>query len=505
MLQKTTLQEKFRESLSSVLPVSLIVLVLCFTYVRISSGMFLSFLLGTLMLIVGMTLFNIGADSSMSAMGEYVGAQITHTKKLWIILPISFLVGVMITVSEPDLQVLAGYVTSIDKTLLIWGVGTGVGIFLAIAMLRIFFGIKLQYLLWGFYILLFTLAAFVPAGFWAVAFDSGGVTTGPMTVPFIMALGIGVSSIRSDKGADSDSFGLVSLCSIGPIAAVLLLGLFSSGTPQPPAASAIPPSTTTELSLFYLKALPGYMKEVAVSVAPIVVFFLIFSSITRKRAPVKLGRIMVGALYTTVGLIIFLTGANVGFAPLGRELGLAMASNDAGKWVIIPIGMLIGFFVVKAEPAVHVLTKQVNTITAGAVSETPICNTLCISVAVSVGLSFMRVLTGISILYLLIPGYAIALLLSLFVPDIFVSIAFDSGGVASGPMTAAFLLPLAIGACEAVGGNIATDAFGTVAMVAMTPLIAIQVLGGLSEIRRQRTMRETVTATARVRETVIRL
>ena len=326
-----------------------------------------------------------------------------------------------------------------------------------------------------------------------------------MTVPFIMALGIGVSSIRSDKGADSDSFGLVSLCSIGPIAAVLLLGLFSSGTPQPPAASAIPPSTTTELSLFYLQALPGYMKEVAVSVAPIVVFFLIFSSITRKRAPVKLGRIMVGALYTTVGLIIFLTGANVGFAPLGRELGLAMASNDAGKWVIIPIGMLIGFFVVKAEPAVHVLTKQVNTITAGAVSETAICNTLCISVAVSVGLSFMRVLTGISILYLLIPGYAIALLLSLFVPDIFVSIAFDSGGVASGPMTAAFLLPLAIGACEAVGGNIATDAFGTVAMVAMTPLIAIQVLGGLSEIRRQRTMRETVTATARVRETVIRL
>ena len=486
--QKTILAEKIKESLASVLPVTGIVLLLLITIVPIDAPILLSFLLGAVMLIFGMGLFTLGADMSMMPMGEYVGSKITKTKKLWMIIIVSFFVGVMITVSEPDLTVLANQISSIKSFTLIISVALGVGFMLVIAMLRIIFNVRLKYLLLGFYAIVFGLAIFVPESFLAIAFDSGGVTTGPMTVPFIMSLGVGVASIRADE--DADSFGLIALCSAGPIIAVMLLGLLNNVETVMPEEYVIPAlNNSKEIFWSFATELPHYALEVGIAVAPIVVFFLIFRVCTGGLGAKGLGKILVGVLYTFLGLTLFLTGVNVGFMPLGNLLGSDLAESSL-RWIIVPIGMIIGYFIVAAEPAVHVLTKQVEDETSGTIPGKVLSVALSFGVAISVGIAMLRVLLGIPVLYVLIPGYAIALILSFIVPDIFTSIAFDSGGVASGPMTATFLLPFAVGACSALGGNIAEDAFGVVAMVAMTPLIAIQILGLVYKIKHAAAHRE---------------
>ena len=475
--QKTILVEKIKESLASVLPVVGIVLLLLITIAPVDSPILLSFIIGAVLLVIGMSLFTLGAEVSMMPMGEYVGSKVTKTKKIWIITLISLFVGIMITISEPDLTVLAEQIGSIDSLLLIGAVGVGVGVMLVIAMLRIIFKVRLKYLLLIFYSIVFVFAFLVPESFLAVSFDSGGVTTGPMTVPFIMSLGVGVASIRADEQAENDSFGLISLCSVGPIIAVMILGLVNNvGSVQTEEYTEFLLNDSREIFLSFFTQIPHYAKEVVVAVGPIVVFFLVFRACSGGLGTKGLGKIMIGVLYTFVGLTLFLTGVNVGFMPLGSQLGGILASSWL-KWLIIPIGMVIGYFIVAAEPAVHVLTKQVEEETSGAIPGKVLKLVLSIGVAVSVGIAMLRVLTGLPILYIVIPGYAIALLLTFFVPDVFTSIAFDSGGVASGPMTATFLLPFAVGACAAVGGNVVEDAFGVVAMVAMTPLIAIQILG----------------------------
>ena len=480
------LHEKLKESLNAVLPIIAIVLVLCFSIAPISSSILLCFLMGAVLLIIGMMFFTQGAEQAMSPMGERVGSCLTRSKKLGIIVLLSFLLGFIITISEPDLQVLAQQVPSVPNITLIAAVAIGVGVFLVFALLRMLFSIALPRMLIVFYLLVFAIAFFVPSSFLAVAFDSGGVTTGPMTVPFIMALGIGVSSIRTDRHAADDSFGLVALCSIGPILAVLLLGMIYN-----PESSAYTPASlpeiqnSTELWALFRDGFPAYFREIAVSLLPIILFFGIFQVLVLKLTWQKLLRIVIGLIYTYIGLVLFLTGANVGFIPAGNYLGQVIAGLPY-RWVIIPIGMLIGYFIVKAEPAVYVLNKQVEELTDGAIPASAMGASLSIGVSVSVGLAMLRVLTGLPILFLLIPGYVIALGLSFFVPKIFTAIAFDSGGVASGPMTATFMLPFAQGACIAVGGNIVTDAFGVVAMVAMTPLITIQVLGMIYQLKKRR-------------------
>ena len=483
LFQRTILVEKIKESLSSVLPVTAIVFLLLITVAPVDASILISFIIGTLLLIVGMGFFTLGAEISMMPMGQYVGSKMTKTKKLWLILLVSLFVGIMITISEPDLTVLADQISSINKWLLILSVGVGVGIMLVVAMLRIVFKIKLKYLLLFFYGVVLVLAFLVPKSFLALSFDSGGVTTGPMTVPFIMALGVGVSAIRADKDADNDSFGLIALCSVGPIIAVMLLGILNNVTTfEPTVYPTLVFTNSDDLFWMFIKDIPKYALEVLIAVGPIVLFFLIFRLLTGGRGKGGLGKIMMGVLYTFVGLTLFLTGVNVGFLPLGHELGKILGSSSL-KWIIVPIGMIIGYFIVAAEPAVQVLKKQVEEETEGAIPQRALALTLSIGVALSVGIALLRVITGIPIMYVIIPGYLIAIALSFIVPDVFTSIAFDSGGVASGPMTATFLLPFAVGACSAVGGNVATDAFGVVAMVAMTPLIAIQILGLVYKIK----------------------
>ena len=491
MFEKTVLLEKIKESFASVLPVTIITLLLVLTIAPVLAGTLLSFLAGAVLLIIGMGLFSLGSDMSMITMGEYIGSQMTKSRKLWLVVLLSFFVGFLATICEPDLQVLATYVPNIKPAVLTLSVGIGVGIFLIAAMLRILFRINLSLLLWICYVGVFIMAFFISPNFWAVAFDSGGVTTGPMTVPFIMALGVGVASSRSDSGADKDCFGLVALSSVGPITAVLILGLLVGGDITPDALEAAEEIThSNQLIIPFIQQFPHYLWEVLISLGPISAGFFLFHFICSRKPGNALSKrtilkILVGLGYTYFGLVLFLLGANVGFSPCGYQLGVGLADPDKGwfRLIIGPIGALIGYFIVQAEPAVHVLTKQVNSVTAGAISRKVVLRCLSIGVAFSIALAFLRVLTGVSIMWFLIPGYATALLLTIIVPSPFPSIAFDAGGVASGPMTAAFLLPFAMGACKAVEGNAATDAFGVVAFVAMTPLVAVQIPGLIWHLR----------------------
>ena len=482
-MYRSKLNEKLQESLAAVLPILAIVLILSFTIAPLPTSVLMAFLFGAVLLVVGMMFFSLGAELAMSPMGERVGACITKTRRVGIMLTLGFLLGFLITISEPDLQVLANQVQAVPNMVLIVTVAVGVGLFLCFAMLRMLLSVPLNTMLVGFYIVVFVLAMFVPKDFLAVAFDSGGVTTGPMTVPFIMAMGVGVSAIRSDRHSANDSFGLVALCSIGPILAVLILSLIFHPDGGSYTAVVIPEiGDSAALWQLFFVAFPTYFKEIAVSLLPIAAFFAVFDLVSLHLERKQLIRIGVGLAYTYFGLVIFLTGVNVGFMPAGNYLGSVIAGLSC-NWIIIPIGMLIGYFIVMAEPAVYVLMRQVEELTDGAIPGSAMKHSLSIGVAVSVGLAMIRVLTGISIFYLLVPGYAVAIVLSFFVPKLFTAIAFDSGGVASGPMATTFLLPFAMGACSAVGGNIVTDAFGVVAMVAMTPLITIQGLGLIYRLR----------------------
>lgn len=479
----TIIFTKIKESVSSVLPVTVIVAVLAFVIAPITTGTFLAFVFGAIFLVVGMGLFSLGAEISMERMGEYVGAQMTKSKKLSLVIILSFVVGVMVTVSEPDLTVLANQVSkSISPYILIIAVGIGVGYFLTLAMLRILFGVKLSYLLLFSYAVVFIMLNYVPKNFIPLAFDSGGVTTGPMTVPFIMALGVGASSIRSDKNAQADAFGLVALSSVGPIIAVMILGIIFKPSDASWAMDAVISETTQELSINFLAEIPHKMLEVAIALLPVLVFFFFYQRIAGKLPKRDLVRIIMGALYTYFGLVIFLTGASCGFMQTGYEIGKSVAES-ALAFLIVPVGCLIGYYTVRAEPAVILLQKQVEEITSGAIPRRVLGRALSCGVAISVGIAMLRALTGISLLYFLVPCYAIALLLTFVTPAIFTSVAFDSGGVASGPLTATFLLPLAAGVCDGIGGTIMTDAFGVVAMVAVTPLVTLQILGLVYKLR----------------------
>ncbi len=490
-MYRERLREKLIEALKAVLPIIIIVLVLSFTVAPLPTSILLAYLFGGLLLILGMMFFTLGAELAMQPMGEQLGSGVTKARKIWLLLPVGFLLGALITLSEPDLQVLADQVLSIPSRVLIWCVAAGVGLFLVLALVRMLFGISLRILLLICYGLTFLLTLFAPKDFLAVAFDAGGVTTGPMTVPFIMAFGIGISAIRSDRKAAEDSFGLIALCSIGPILTVLILSLIYR-----PENALYTPTVTPDiasskhLAALFTDAFPTYFKEIAISVLPIIAFFLLYRIIHTRLHHIRLNlraakRIGVGLIYSYIGLVLFLTGSNIGFMPAGSYLGQTLAVLPY-RWIMIPLGMLIGYFIVAAEPAVYVLMKQVEELTNGSISGRALRISLSIGVSASIGLAMLRVLTGISILWMLVPGYGIALLLSFFVPKMFTAIAFDSGGVVSGPMTATFLLPFAMGACLALGGNVVTDAFGVVAMVAMTPLITIQILGLASVLRAKR-------------------
>jgi hypothetical protein len=481
------LREKIVEAFSSVLPITLIVLVASVVLVPMPAGTVLMFMGGAALLIVGMGFFTLGADMAMIPMGEGIGIQLTRSSKLALILAVSFVMGVIVTVAEPDLQVLAHQVPAIPFWYLIITVAAGVGLFLVIAVLRTLFKIRLSVMLVIFYVITFGVAYFAPDSFIAVAFDSGGVTTGPITVPFVLAMGVGVASIRNDKNSVDDSFGMVSLCSIGPIIAVLLLGIFYKPghvTMQTHAVQTV--ATSQDVVKYFAVGMPHYLLDVLRALGSIIGCFAVFQLISWRFSRHQLIRITVGFFYTLIGLVFFLTGVNVGFIPVGNLLGTELAASPF-RWVLIPLGALVGYFIVAAEPAVHVLNKQVEEISSGAITAKMMSHGLSIGMAGALALTMARILLGVSLMWILIPGYALAILLTFFVPRIFTGIAFDSGGVCSGPMTSTFLLPLAMGTAEGMGRDLMRNAFGVVAMVSMAPLIVIQLMGLVYQVKAEQT------------------
>ncbi len=471
---------KIFEALVSALPITAIVYIMSFLpWFDFTMAELISFTIGAVLLILGIGLFNLGADLAMTPMGTHVGAGLSRQKKLGLLLGVCFVLGMLITIAEPDLQVLANQVSAVmNGTVLIYAVGIGVGAFLVVAILKIVFRKSLSNILMLFYMLLFALALMLAVNdnlnLLPMAFDSGGVTTGPITVPFIMALGVGISGVLGDRHSKENSFGLVSLCSVGPILAVLILGIFSTND----LTYEVPDYAVSEdiLSAF-LQTAQHTAGEVAIALGLIVVFFLICQFLFLKLPLKRLKRIALGVAFTYVGLVMFLTGVNVGFMPIGYKLGYEMAKLNE-IWLVL-LGLLMGVLVVLAEPAIHVLNQQVEDVTGGYVTKRSMIMGLCIGVGASIALSVIRIIFDFSLVYYIIPGYFISLALSLFVPPVYTAIAFDSGGVASGPMTSGFILPFAVGVCVSLQGPDAVlrDAFGVVALVAMTPLITIQLLG----------------------------
>ncbi len=471
------LVNKLKESFFAVFPITIIVLVLSFALTNIDHSALLLFAVSAGIIIVGMSLFTLGVDISMLPMGESIGASIAENKKVWLMLIVAFVLGFLITIAEPDLQVLAGQLSSIPTSLLILTISVGVGFLLVLYYVKLHFNVKLSVILIIAYTAVFVLAIFVPPNFMPLAFDSGGVTTGPIVVPFLMAVGIGLSTVKGSS-KNNDSFGIIALCTIGPIIMVMLLGLIYN----PQTISTDTPIDTTYSMMQFLYKAPHYLKEVAIAYAPIILVFIIAQLTVLKFHKKRVIRIAIGLVYTYVGLCLFLLAVNVGFLPVGKLLGQELAKLSY-NWVLIPFGFIIGFVIILAEPTIHILIKQVEELTGGAVSRKIMLICLTLGVAVIVAVSMLRILYSISLWYFLAPGYFIALLLTFFVPSIFTSVAFDSGSVSSGPMTVTFILPFALGACSAVGGNLMLDAFGIVAMVSMAPLLTIQIFGLIYKIK----------------------
>ncbi len=475
---RSVLLKKIKEALTSVLPIVVIVVLLNLSpLVNFSLTEIVVFVISAIFLILGIGLFNLGADLAMTPMGEHIGAGLTKLRSVVILLSVCFAMGIFITIAEPDLSVLADQVKDIiDRTALILTVGVGVGIFLLLSVIKILFKVQLSNILMFFYMLLFAVGAILISGggekLIPLAFDSGGVTTGPITVPFIMALGVGIAATLGGKNASENSFGLIAMCSVGPILAVLMLGCHSGGELIMPSPDY---GMNAELS-HILGILLQTAKDVAVALGLIVLFFIILQIVCLKLSRSKLAQIAMGITYTFIGLAMFLTAVHIGFMPIGYKLGAELADN---KPLLAIFSFVLGAVVVLAEPAVHVLNKQVEEITEGMVSKRSMMIALSVGVGCSICLAVIRIIFDFSVLYYLIPGYAISLGLSFFVPKLYTAIAFDSGGVASGPLTSSFILPFAVGSCFSIWGadKILSDAYGVVALVAMAPLITIQLLG----------------------------
>ena len=481
--------EKLKETFVSIGPIALIVLLLNWTITPLGDGMTLTFIVSAIFTIVGLALFLLGADIGIIPMGEKAGSALTSKKNLPLLLIASFIIGFIITIAEPDVQVLAGQVSSVNPniksiTLLIM-IAVGIGFFVSLGLLRTVLQIPIKILYVGFYVIVFILAFIAPQEYFAISFDASGATTGPMTVPFIMALGMGVAAVKSNKNSDSkaDNFGLTGLASIGPIVAVLIMGLVMSGKSATEVVAATEIVEETMVSVGTLERLRGVFKlvphiivEVAKALLPLVgllIAFLIFLFKLTKRQIIK---ICVGLVYAFLGLVLFLTGINSGFIPAGTVIGETLG-NSGQQWLLVLLGVVFGAIVVCAEPAVWVLTQQVEEISGGTIKRKVLLVALSSGVCIAVGLAMIRVIFGFHIAYILVPAFVIALTLTFFCPKMFTAIAFDSGGVASGPMTSSFILSYTLGAATVLGGNPLTDGFGVIALVASAPLITIQILG----------------------------
>lgn len=473
-----TIFSKLKESAISVIPIAIVVLILGFTISPLSGYDIIKFIISTILLIFGMALFGIGADTAMFTIGTSIGGNLSKSRRFIMLLVLALLLGFIITLAEPDLSVLAGQVISINKWLFIAVVSLGVGVFLAMAVLRIIFQVKLRTLLIISYAIVFLLMIFTPSGYLPVSIDSGAVTTGPISVPFIMAFGMGISAVRSGKADENDSFGIIALTSVGPLITTQLLCIIVGNNIEAVNSVITQTSTGTFITMLteFGSKLWLNLEEILLVLLPIVIFFFIYNAIFLKYPKTQIFKIIIGLLYAYFGIVMFLTGVLTGFLPVASIIGFNVASGEY-SWLLIPIAALIGMLIVMAEPAVHVLNKKVEDITHGIISKKVMMISISIGVSLSLVIAILRVLFDVPFIWLIIPLYTLTFICSSLCTPIFTAIAFDSGGVASGTMATSFILPFVMGICEAKGLNIMSGAFGTIAFIACLPILTISILG----------------------------
>ncbi|MBO4858617.1 MAG: DUF1538 domain-containing protein [Treponema sp.] len=493
---------KLKDTAISVLPVMAIVCLLGFTVVPVEKILLFRFIVGGLLLIIGLTVFLLGVDLGIEPVGERCGAELTKKRSLALLLAVAFLIGFIVTAAEPDIQVFGNQVRGVfpfvNKLAITFVIAAGVGLFLMLGLFRIVLSFSIKITLLVAYALLFIIVMFAPESFIGIAFDSGGATTGPMTVPFILALGLGVSSVRSDN---DNSFGLTGIASVGPVTAVIIYaivlklnGSFAELQDTSLVQNVAEASTQTAgimAQVFgpFREIIGHVLKDSSISIAPLFIMFLVFQFTLLKMTARQMIRIIIGFVYSFIGLTIFLIGVSGGFMQAGEALGKtlgAMAVSRGGWWYVLLIGtgLVLGAIIVCAEPAVWVLSEQVEQVSGGTIKRKGLLTFLSIGTAVAIGLSMWRAVSGFDFKLVLIPGYAIAMLLMIFCPPMFSGIAFDSGGVASGPLTSTFILSFTLGAAASgKGGN---DSFGVIALVAMMPLIGIQVMGIIYKLKLKR-------------------
>lgn len=469
--------DKLKESALSILPFFAIIIVLYLVFLPFGLWSFCGLLLATLCMILGMSLFNIGVDMSTMKMGGYVGSHLSGSRKLTFMCILSFILGFIVTIAEPDLMVLAEQVPGISsKWVILITVSAGTGIFLLLSTIRTIFRLSIKVMLAISYGIALILCIFAPVNFLPLAFDTMGVTTGSVSVPFIMAFGLGICAVRGGKNNQEDGFGLIALASIGPVIAILIVSMFISGNATTDTTIVSLASTSGELFASFGANLLSYLREVFIVIIPIFVFFLIYNYKFLKLPKSALFRIFIGLIYTYLGLVIFLMGVSTGYLPTADILGRTIATGDT-KWWLIPISLVMGFTFVFAEPAVHVLNKQVEDITGGVISRKSMLIGLSIGVGVAMLIIVARALFAIPFMWICAPLVLILIILSIFTPDLFEGIAFDSGGVAAGSLTASFVLPFVIGVCTTFGLDSMLFAFGSIAIVAIIPTIVIQIMG----------------------------
>jgi len=474
---------KFREVLFSVLPITILVLILNFTISPVGTTLIIKFLIGSLFVVLGLTIFLIGVDIGITPLGGLTGTSLAKSNKLWVVLIAGLILGFFISIAEPGLLVLVNQVNlvtsgQISGNSILITVSIGLAIMLSLGFLRIFYNVPLYKVLFALYLIIFGLAIFTSREFLAISFDASGSTTGILAVPFILSLSVGISKLKKDsKASEKDSFGLVAISSTGAIISVLLLGIFSDTNEF---SAGLDPGVSESNSIIksFIDIIPNHLIESLMAILPLLIILLVLQKISFKLKKKELRKILTGFAFTFTGLVIFLIGVNAGFMDVGTSIGNNLALLDNKAYIII-IGFVLGLVTILAEPAVYVLTNQIEDVTSGYVKRKAVLIPLAIGVGLAVALSVIRVLVpGIQLWHYLLPGYIICLSMMFFIPKLFVGIAFDAGGVATGPMTATFILAFIQGAAHAFeGADLMIDGFGMIAMVAMTPIITLEALG----------------------------
>jgi len=485
------LLDRLKEIVLSVLPVSAIVLILSFTLVSMETAQILRFILGALLIVLGLSIFLFGIEIGIIPVGNLLGAHLIKTNKLAIVVAGGIVLGFIVAIAEPDLHILAGQVNSVTSGLvpklnLVIAVSIGIGLLLSFGFARIAYGLPIHMTITGIYAIIFFLGLFLSPEFLAISFDAAGAVTGVLVVPFVLALARGISASRKDsKASEADSFGLLGITATGTVITVMIMSLVSkAGKLSDGIEGSLNIIHSDHVIRPFIEVAPVVGGEALIALLPLVIMLFIFQKLTSALSRKAFNMILKGFVYTFIGLVLFLIGANAGFMEIGSVVGHRLASLN-NKSIVIVSGFVVGLVAMLAEPSVHVLTQQIEEVTSGYIQRKLVLAAICIGVGIAVALFILKILVpGIKLWHYLFAGYMISIILSYFVPRLFVGMAFDSGTASSGPMTATFILAFTQGIAEAVEGtNVFIDGFGAVAMVTMTPVLTLQFLGMIFKIK----------------------